>query len=121
MASECCHSIHAPATWRPVLWIALAINAGMFLTDVVAGLVGVSVRLQADALDFLGDAFNYGISLVVVGLALTWRARAALFKGITMSLFGLWVIATTAWHITYGAVPQPFVMGAIGTVALVAN
>jgi Co/Zn/Cd efflux system component len=121
-ASECCHSVHdAPATWRPVLWIALAINAGMFLTEVVAGLMAGSVSLQADALDFLGDAFNYGISLAVVGLALTWRARAALFKGITMCLFGLWVVGTTAWHIAYGAVPEPFVMGAIGTLALIAN
>jgi Co/Zn/Cd efflux system component len=122
MASKCCHSVHdAPATWRPVLWIALAINAGMFLIEVVAGLMAGSVSLQADALDFLGDAFNYGISLAVVGLALTWRARAALFKGITMCLFGLWVVGTTAWHIAYGAVPEPFVMGAIGTLALIAN
>jgi hypothetical protein len=122
MASECCHSLHdGPATWRPVLWFALAINAGMFLTEIVAGLMAGSVSLQADALDFLGDAFNYGVSLAVVGLALTWRARAALLKGITMCLFGLWVVGTTAWHLAYGAMPQPFVMGAIGALALAAN
>jgi len=93
----------------------------MFLAEVAAGFVAGSVSLQADALDFLGDAFNYGISLAVVGLALSWRARAALFKGITMTLFGLWVIGTTAWHIAYGVVPEPYVMGAIGTLALAAN
>jgi Co/Zn/Cd efflux system component len=101
--------------------MALAINAGLFLTEVFAGLMAGSVSLQADALDFLGDAFNYGISLAVVGLALTWRARAALLKGITMCLFGLWVVGTTAWHIVYAAVPEPFVMGAIGTLALMGN
>jgi Co/Zn/Cd efflux system component len=36
-------------------------------------------------------------------------------------LFGLSVMVTTAWHIAYGAVPEPFVMGAIGALALVAN
>jgi Co/Zn/Cd efflux system component len=121
MSANCCNHEQTITYRRTVLWVALAINAGMFLTEVVAGLVAGSVSLQADALDFLGDAFNYGISLAVVGLALTWRARAALFKGITMSLFGLWVIGTTAWHIAYGAVPEPFVMGAIGALALVAN
>jgi hypothetical protein len=50
----------------------------MFLTEVVAGLMAGSVSLQADALDFLGDALNYGISLAVVGMALSWRARCAL-------------------------------------------
>jgi Co/Zn/Cd efflux system component len=122
MSAACCHDVDkAPAIWRPVLWAALAINLGMFVVEVVGGAVAGSVSLQADALDFLGDAFNYGISLAVVGLALTWRARAALFKGVTMSLFGLWVIGTTAWHIAYGAVPEAFVMGAVGTAALAAN
>ena len=38
-----------------------------------------------------------------------------------MSLLGLWVIGATAWHIAYGVVPEPYVMGIIGTLALVAN
>ena len=104
-----------------MLWVALAINAGMFLVEIAGGLISGSVSLQADALDFLGDAFNYGISLVVVSLALTWRARAALLKGITMGLFGLWVIGQTVWHVAYGGLPEPYVMGAIGTLALAAN
>jgi Co/Zn/Cd efflux system component len=104
-----------------VLWVALAINAGMFLVEIAGGLISGSGSLQADALDFLGDAFNYGISLVVVSLALTWRARAALLKGITMGLFGLWVIGQTVWHVAYGSLPEPYVMGASGTLALAAN
>jgi Co/Zn/Cd efflux system component len=46
----------------------------MFLIEIVASLVAGSVSLRADALDFLGDAANYGLALAVVGLALQWRA-----------------------------------------------
>jgi Co/Zn/Cd efflux system component len=93
----------------------------MFVTEIVAGAMAGSVSLQADALDFLGDSFNYAISLAVIGYALTWRARAALFKGLTMAALGLWVIGAAAWHIVVGRVPEPFVMGVIGSLALVAN
>lgn len=43
-----------------------------------------SASLQADALDFLGDAANYAISLLVVGMALRYRAMASVAKGATM-------------------------------------
>lgn len=119
MTDHCCD--HTVTSRRAVLWVALAINAGMFLAEITAGLIAGSVSLQADALDFLGDTFNYAISLAVVGLALTWRARAALLKGTTMGLFGLWVIGQTVWHVAYGGVPEPYVMGAIGALALAAN
>ena len=48
----------------------LAINATMFAVEVGAGVAAGSASLQADALDFLGDAGNYAISLFVVGMAL---------------------------------------------------
>jgi Co/Zn/Cd efflux system component len=54
-----------------------------------------SASLQADALDFLGDAANYAISLMVVGTALRCRALAALLKGTSMGLFGIWVVGVT--------------------------
>jgi Cation efflux family len=56
--------------YRRVLWVALVLNGGMFLTEIVAGLAAGSAALQADAVDFLSDAANYGISLSVVGLVL---------------------------------------------------
>ena len=37
----------------------------------------------------LGDAANYAISLGVAGMALTWRARAALLKGISLLALAL--------------------------------
>lgn len=56
--------------WRRALWIALAINIVMFLGELMGGIIGGSKALQADALDFLGDAANYTISLGVAGMAL---------------------------------------------------
>ena len=109
------------AVHRRVLWAALAINAGMFLVEIGAGLAAGSASLQADALDFLGDAANYAISLIVVGMALRYRATAALAKGATMGLFGVWVIATVVWHSVHGTLPSAFTMGAVGFAALAAN
>ena len=107
--------------WRRVLWIALAINAGMFAVEIAAGITGGSKALQADALDFFGDAANYAISLGVAGMALAWRARATLLKGATLAVLGVYVLITTAWVALHGDVPQAGIMGAIGVAALVAN
>src|SRR6478672_11382137 len=107
--------------YRRVLWAVLAINAAMFAVEVIAGLAAGSASLQADALDFLGDAGNYAISLFVVGMALRYRAMAAVAKGSTMAIFGLWVLAITGWHAWHGTLPHAFTMGAVGFTALAAN
>ncbi len=107
--------------YRRVLWAVLAINATMFAVEVIAGLAAGSAALQADALDFFGDAANYAISLLVVGMALRYRAAAALAKGATMAAFGLWVIGTVAWHALHGTLPSAFTIGTVGVAALVAN
>ena len=109
------------AAFRRVLWAVLGINAAMFLVEVGAGLAAGSASLQADALDFLGDAANYAISLLVVGMALRYRAAVALAKGASMGLFGIWVIGTVLWHAWHGTLPSAFTMGAIGAAALAAN
>src|SRR6185312_981422 len=109
------------AAYRRVLWAVLAINAVMFVVEVGAGLAAKSASLQADALDFLGDAANYGISLFVVGMALRYRASAALAKGATMGAFGLWVVGTVVWHAVHGTLPSALTMSTVGLVALAAN
>jgi Co/Zn/Cd efflux system component len=124
MSANCCDHCGpgdgGPA-YRRVLWTVLAINAAMFAVEIGAGIVAGSASLQADALDFLGDAANYAISLLVVGMALRWRASAALAKGATMGLFGLWVLGITAWHVWHGTLPQAATMGVVGAAALIAN
>jgi len=127
----CCHdascssaarsdALNSPK-WRGALWIALVVNAGFFMTEIVAGATAGSAALQADALDFFGDAANYAISLGVAGMALTWRARAAITKGSTLIAFALWVLGSTAWHAFYGTLPRADVMGVVGIAALIAN
>ena len=108
-------------SYRRVLWAVLGINAAMFLVEMAAGIAAGSVSLQADALDFLGDAANYGISLFVVGMALRYRATAALGKGVTMGLFGVWVIGAAIWHAVHGTLPDAVTMGAVGLAAFVSN
>ncbi|HEY7229637.1 MAG TPA: cation transporter [Pseudolabrys sp.] len=107
--------------YRRALWMVLAINAVMFLVEIGAGVAAGSASLQADALDFLGDSANYAISLLVVGMALRYRASAALAKGATMGAFGVWVIGAVIWHALQGTLPSAFTMGAVGFAALAAN
>jgi Co/Zn/Cd efflux system component len=129
MGAQCCGhhrqnqdvNLLRQATYRRVLWWALAINAIMFGVEVGAGVAAGSASLQADALDFLGDAANYAISLFVVGMALRYRAGAALAKGVTMALLGVWVLGVTTWHVFDGTLPHAVPMGAVGLAALTAN
>jgi Co/Zn/Cd efflux system component len=107
--------------FRRVLWLALVVNAAMFLVEVIASWVSGSLALQADALDFLGDSFNYAISLVVLPMGLATRARAALLKGGCMAAFGVWVLAYAGYRAINGLPPDATIMGVMGFVALAAN
>lgn len=120
-ASNICHDPGPDPGYRRILWAALGLNAAMFLVEAGASYAAGSVSLQADALDFLGDAANYAISLLVVGMALRYRATAALAKGTTMGAFGLWVVGTVVWHALHGTLPSAVTMGAVGLAALIAN
>lgn len=106
---------------RPALWIALILNAGMFVVELGAGLGAGSTSLLADSADFLGDAANYGLALAVLSMALVWRARVALLKGLSMGVFGLWVAGMTINQAIAGTVPEPATMGIVGFAALVVN
>ncbi len=120
-----CHSACSKAPVNPrfrrALWVALVINAAMFAVEIVGGVKSGSVSLFADAVDFAGDAANYGISLTVLSLGLLWRSRAALVKGVTMGAFGVFVLGRAAWGALQDLPPEPLVMGGIGLLALVAN
>ncbi len=109
------------ATYKRALWMVIAINAAMFIVEMAAGMMAGSQALKADALDFAGDTATYGLSLFVIGMPLVWRSRAALFKGATLGAMGLWVLASTAYHVLILGIPQAEVMGAIGFLALAAN
>jgi cation diffusion facilitator family transporter len=107
--------------YRRRLWAVIAINASMFLLEMAAGALAGSQALQADALDFLADSATYGISLAVIGASIRVRATAAMAKGLSLTLVGLWVFGTTAYHVLTTTVPRAEVMGFIGFMALAAN
>lgn len=108
-------------TYKRVLWLVIAINAAMFFVEMSAGKLAGSQALQADALDFLGDAMTYGLSLAVIGMSLKVRATAALVKGASLLLMGLWVLGSTIYQVLILGVPQAEIMGLIGFLALAAN
>lgn len=103
------------------LWIVIALNATMFAVEMTAGQVAQSQALKADALDFLGDALTYGISLAVIGASIRARTNAALAKGISLLLMGLWVFGSTVYRVFYVGVPEAEIMGVVGALALAAN
>ncbi len=124
MAGCCGHEARfdgVSADYKRRLWLVIAINAAMFGVEMSAGQMSGSQALKADALDFLGDALTYGISLAVIGASLRTRALAALGKGVSLLLMGLWVFGSTLYQVFYVGVPQAEIMGAIGFLALAAN
>ncbi|EBA00354.1 cation diffusion facilitator family transporter [Marinobacter sp. ELB17] len=107
--------------FRRALLIALWVNLAMFFVEGAASLQSGSVSLMADAIDFFGDSANYILSLSVLSLGMLWRGRAAMVKGITMVVFGIVVLARALWVMEQGVTPEPFTMGTIGLLALIAN
>jgi cation diffusion facilitator family transporter len=123
---HCCHTnTDALAVLRErqksVLQIVLAINAIMFMVEFGAGIFAHSTALLADALDMLGDALVYGLSLYALHRSARWRAAAALTKGAIMGLFGTGVVLEAVMKMVTGIVPQGNVMGVFGMLALIAN
>ena len=128
MSAHCCNhatpkaeTIANLARYRKILWIALVVNAIMFLVEIGAAFRAGSLSLLADAVDFAGDALNYAVSLAVLASALAWRARAAILKAVSMMGFGLYVLAAAMWSVWHGGVPQAMTMGAVALLALLAN
>ncbi|VWX62097.1 Cation transporter [Burkholderiales bacterium 8X] len=131
MSAHCSHDHHShdhdhlsaadTPRYRRILWIALVLNAAMFAVELGAGFRSGSVSLLADAIDFFGDAANYGVSLAVLSMALSVRAKAALVKGASMLLFGFFVAGRTIWSMLQGVPPEALTMGVIGALALAVN
>ncbi len=125
MSGHCCSNDATfdgtSAAFRRALVAVIAINAILFVVEMTAGQLAGSKALQADALDFAGDTATYAISLFVIGRPLMWRARAALLKGLSLGLMGLWVLGSTAWQVLILGVPEAGVMSAVGFLALAAN
>ncbi|HAW46182.1 MAG TPA: cation transporter [Roseovarius sp.] len=124
MAGCCEHEVQFEGVsdaYKRRLWLVIAINAAMFAVEMGAGQAAQSQALKADALDFLGDALTYGLSLAVIGMSVRVRATAALVKGLSLLAMGAWVFGTTLYRVFYIGVPEAEIMGVIGFLALAAN
>jgi cation diffusion facilitator family transporter len=104
-----------------VLKIVLAINAVMFLLEGTTGWFANSTSLMADALDMLGDALVYGMSLYVLTQSQKQQAQVAMVKGGFMLLFGLFVLGEAIYKVFNPIMPNVEMMGIVGLVALAAN
>lgn len=119
-----CNSNEQPSVsveYRKVLWICLVANAVMFIAQMIASYAAHSVSLLANSADFFSDAANYGISLYVLNLSLRQKAKASLFKGISLGLVGLWVAFEAFHHSFQPELPKPLLMTIISMVALAVN
>jgi cation diffusion facilitator family transporter len=108
-------------SYRKILWLALVLNAVMFVVEVTAGRRADSSALLADSADFLADAFNYGISLWALTQVATARAKIALFKGWFMIAYGLAVLVQAAWSLLHGSKPETFTMAWVSVLAFATN
>ena len=109
---------------RSILWTVLAVNAGLFAVEIVAGIRAGSSALLGDSLDMLGDALVYGASLFVIERSERAQARVASGKGgkgLLMGLLGLIVLADAGLRAVSEAAPSSRVVGAIGAAALAGN
>ena len=125
MSEACCPvkpvEVASSKRYRSILWIALAVNLTMFVVEVAASFNADSVSLLADAVDFAGDAANYGLSLGAIALGSLWESRAAVVKGVSMAAYGVFVLLYAVWMLLSGSQPEPLTMGIVGTIALLAN
>jgi Co/Zn/Cd efflux system component len=79
------------------------------------------MALQADALDFAGDTATYGISLFALGYGAAFRARTALFKGLTLGLMGAYVLAASLWRTFIDGAPDAMTMSWVAALGLAVN
>ena len=106
---------------KNVLSVVLAVNAVLFVVEAAAGLLANSTALLADSLDMLGDSLVYGFSLYVLWRSAEWKAKAAVFKGIVMALFGAGVLIEVVHKMITGVMPVAETMGMVGLLVLLGN
>jgi cation diffusion facilitator family transporter len=128
VADHCCSAkgkelerLAGQAEQRRVLQAVLAINAVMFVLEFSAGAIAGSAALMADAVDMLGDALVYGLSLYALARSERWKGEAALAKGLFILAFGVGVMIDIAIKLQSGLPPSSALMLIFGGLALVAN
>lgn len=104
-----------------VLKQLLAINAVMFVIELVVGFAAQSTGLIADSLDMFADAAVYGMSLYAVGKAVHYKRRAARFSGYIQLILAVMALSEVLRRAFYGGEPDAPLMMGISLLALIAN
>jgi Co/Zn/Cd efflux system component len=110
-----------PAREARTLWILLAINAVMFVVEVIAAWFAESTGLYADSLDMFADAGVYGLALYAVGRSSAAKLRTAHIAGALQALLAIGALAEVVRRTVTGGEPEPPLMIGVAVVALVAN
>ena len=120
--SDCgCHHEAKSAQERRILTIALVLNAAMAVIGGVAGWMGQSTGLLADALDMLSDATAYAIGLVAIGRGARFKANAAWLSGSVLLVLGLGLLLEVGRRVFQGAEPLSGWMIGTACLSLVVN
>lgn len=109
------------ASEAKTLRLLLAINAVMFVVELVWGLIAQSAGLVADSLDMFADAAVYGLALYAVGRAAALKTRAAHVAGWLQLVLALGALSEVVRRAFFGSEPESALMMGVGAVALVAN
>jgi Co/Zn/Cd efflux system component len=110
-----------PGDEGATLRVLLAINAAMFVVEVVSGWLAQSTGLLADSLDMFADAAVYGLALYAVGRTPALKLRAAHASGGLQLALALGAFAEVARRAAAGSAPAPPAMVGVGGLALAAN
>ncbi len=125
MSDSCCGKAidvgALQARQRRVLTVVLVVNLLTFLMMMGAAWYTRSSSLLSGALDNLGDALTYALSLAVVGASLAAKARVALLKGVLILAAAVAVAVQIGWRLTHPAVPLFEAMGVAALLNLGAN
>lgn len=108
------------AETRVLVWL-LAINAFMFLVEIVVGWIAQSTGLIADSLDMFADAAVYGVALYAVGRAAATKVKAARLAGWLQLALAIGLLVEVGRRFVSGSEPRSMLMIAISLVALAAN
>jgi Co/Zn/Cd efflux system component len=111
----------ATSGYRRALILVVILNLGTGLTEMTAGLFGLSQALKADALDFLGDGLITLLGLVAVSRGPRWRARAAFLQGIFLALLAAGIILAAVYRAIEQELPSAATMAGFGLIGLLAN
>ena len=125
MADSCCAKTLDPTNLldqqRRVLAWVFGINLATFAGMVAASLLSGSSALLSGALDNLGDALTYALSMAVVGASAHAKARVAVLKGCLILAAALAVAAQIGWRLTDLATPVAGTMSIAAAINLAAN